>query len=80
MESEVFHAVKSPLSLPLGRDVAGLPVSTNLIKMPHLLIAGATGAGKSVFLNDLLISLLYQNSPADLRLILVDPKRVEFTG
>lgn len=80
LESESFHAVKSPLSLPLGRDVAGLPISTNLIKMPHLLIAGATGAGKSVFLNDLLISLLYQNSPADLRLILVDPKRVEFSN
>ncbi|MEZ4210510.1 MAG: DNA translocase FtsK 4TM domain-containing protein [Patescibacteria group bacterium] len=80
MESEVFQNVKSPLRLPLGRDVAGLPIAADLIKMPHLLIAGATGAGKSVFLNDLLISLLYQNSPADLRLILVDPKRVEFAN
>ena len=80
MESEVFQNVKSPLRLPLGRDVAGLPIAADLIKMPHLLIAGATGAGKSVFLNDLLISLLYQNSPSDLRLILVDPKRVEFAN
>lgn len=80
MESENFQKIASPLRLPLGRDVAGLPVSTDLIKMPHLLIAGATGAGKSVFLNDLLVSLLYQNSPADLRLILVDPKRVEFAN
>lgn len=80
MESEGFHNVKSLLRIPLGRDVAGVPVATDLLRMPHLLIAGATGAGKSVFLNDILISLLYQNSPADLRLILVDPKRVEFTS
>jgi S-DNA-T family DNA segregation ATPase FtsK/SpoIIIE len=80
MESENFQKIESPLRLPLGRDVAGLPMSTDLLKMPHLLIAGATGAGKSVFLNDLLVSLLYQNSPADLRLILVDPKRVEFAN
>ncbi|MFA5010163.1 MAG: DNA translocase FtsK 4TM domain-containing protein [Patescibacteria group bacterium] len=80
MESEEFHNTKSPLRLPLGRDVAGAPMATDLLRMPHLLIAGATGAGKSVFLNDILISLLYQNSPADLRLILVDPKRVEFTN
>jgi len=80
MESEAFHNVKSLLRIPLGRDVAGNPMATDLLKMPHLLIAGATGAGKSVFLNDILISLLYQNSPADVRLILVDPKRVEFTN
>ncbi|RLC37658.1 hypothetical protein DRH29_01000 [candidate division Kazan bacterium] len=80
MESEEFHRIKSHLRIPLGRDVAGKPVATDLLKMPHLLIAGATGAGKSVFLNDILISLLYQNSPADLRMILVDPKRVEFTA
>jgi len=80
MESEEFNSVKSPLRLPLGRDVAGAPMGTDLLRMPHLLIAGSTGSGKSVFLNDLLVSLLYQNSPADLRLILVDPKRVEFTN
>ena len=80
LESEPFDKVASPLRLPLGRDVAGNPVVTDLIRMPHLLIAGATGAGKSVFLNDILVSLLYQNSPADLRVILVDPKRVEFAN
>jgi len=80
MESENFNNTKSLLRLPLGRDVAGVPVATDLLRMPHLLIAGATGAGKSVFLNDILVSLLYQNSPSDLRLILVDPKRVEFTN
>lgn len=80
LESENFHNLRSPLRLPLGRDVAGEPLSADLLRMPHLLIAGATGAGKSVFLNDILVSLLYQNSPTDLRLILVDPKRVEFTN
>ena len=80
MESEEFNSVRSPLRIPLGRDVAGTPMATDLLRMPHLLIAGATGSGKSVFLNDVLISLLYQNSPADLRMILVDPKRVEFTA
>jgi S-DNA-T family DNA segregation ATPase FtsK/SpoIIIE len=80
MESDAFRAVNSNLRMPLGRDVAGNPVATDLARMPHLLIAGATGMGKSVFLNSLLISSIYQNSPADLRLILVDPKRVEFTA
>jgi S-DNA-T family DNA segregation ATPase FtsK/SpoIIIE len=80
MESDAFKAINSPLRMPLGRDVAGNPIAADLVRMPHLLIAGATGMGKSVFLNGLLISLIYQNSPADLRLILVDPKRVEFTA
>jgi len=80
IESDAFKAVRSNLRMPLGRDVAGNPVATDLVRMPHLLIAGATGMGKSVFLNSLLISLIYQNSPADLRLVLVDPKRVEFTA
>lgn len=80
LESEVFKSVPSNLTMPLGRDVAGRQMAVDLVKMPHLLIAGATGMGKSVFLNSVLISLVYQNSPADLRLILVDPKRVEFTA
>jgi len=80
LESNTFKRVRSPLTMALGRDVAGVPVAADLIRMPHLLIAGATGAGKSVFLSSLLTALLYQNSPADLRFILVDPKRVEFTS
>ena len=67
------------LSFPLGRDVSGDPIFTNLAKMPHLLIAGATGSGKSVTIQSLLISLLYKNSPETLRLILIDPKRVELS-
>lgn len=66
-----------PLTIVLGQDVAGNPIAVDLAKMPHVLIAGATGAGKSVMINTLLTSLLYRNSPAQLKLILVDPKRVE---
>ncbi|MEA1909964.1 MAG: DNA translocase FtsK 4TM domain-containing protein [Patescibacteria group bacterium] len=79
LESELFQNIRSPLRMPLGRDVAGSPIATDLVRMPHLLIAGATGMGKSVYLNSLIVGLLYQNTPADLRLVLVDPKRVEFT-
>ena len=71
---------KSPnLNFPLGRDVAGEPIFADLAKMPHLLIAGATGSGKSVSIHALLLSLLYKNSPETLRLILIDPKRVELS-
>jgi S-DNA-T family DNA segregation ATPase FtsK/SpoIIIE len=68
---------KEPLMFVLGRDVSGLPTTADLAKMPHILIAGATGSGKSIMINSLLTSLLYRNSPADMKLILVDPKRVE---
>jgi S-DNA-T family DNA segregation ATPase FtsK/SpoIIIE len=68
---------KAPLTFVLGRDVSGTPMSADLAKMPHMMIAGATGSGKSVMINALLTSLLYRNSPSDLKLILVDPKRVE---
>lgn len=78
LATDEFKKEKSNLALALGRDVAGLPVVIDLGKAPHMLIAGATGSGKSVAINTLLISLLYQNAPADLRLLLVDPKRVEF--
>jgi len=77
LESSEFNAVKSNLRLVLGRNISGAPVVVNLARMPHLLVAGATGSGKSVGINTFLISLLYQNSPNDLKLILVDPKRVE---
>ncbi|MBI1838768.1 MAG: hypothetical protein HYR95_00475, partial [Candidatus Colwellbacteria bacterium] len=68
-----------PLTFPLGRDVSGEPISANLAKMPHLLIAGATGSGKSVAIHSLIISMIYKNSPDTLRFILIDPKRVELS-
>lgn len=77
--SPQFRAVKSKLALALGRDAAGEAVSIDLEKMPHMLIAGATGSGKSVCINTVIVSLLYNNAPSDLKLILVDPKRVELT-
>jgi len=73
-----FQKSSVPLLLCLGRDVAGTPVYANLARMPHLLVAGSTGAGKTICLNDLILSLLYRNSPEILKFILVDPKRVEF--
>lgn len=79
LESEEFSSVKSKLRLVIGRDVSGMPVIDDLEGMPHLLIAGATGSGKSVGMNTFLVSLLYQNSPQDLKFIMVDPKRVELT-
>ena len=80
LESEDFVDAKSKLTLPLGRDVSGRPMVASLDSMPHLLVAGATGSGKSVAMNVFLISLLYQNSPKDLRLILIDPKMVELSS
>lgn len=77
LESGEFKKGDSQLKFPLGRDVSGRPIIADLKNMPHLLIAGATGSGKSVGMNTFLISLLYQNSPLDLKLILVDPKKVE---
>lgn len=79
LESPSFKNRRSLLMVALGKDVAGQPLLANLNAMPHCLIAGATGSGKSVCLNSFIISLLYQNSPETLRFILVDPKRVEMT-
>ncbi len=80
IESEPFQRNRQPLRFALGRDVTGHPISATLENMPHLLIAGTTGSGKSVCVNSILTSLLLHNTPEDLRLILVDPKRVELTG
>lgn len=77
LESDEFTSSKSPLTLSLGRDVSGMPINYALDDMPHLLIAGATGSGKSVCMNSFLMSLLYQNAPHELKFILIDPKRVE---
>ncbi|MDD4627825.1 MAG: DNA translocase FtsK [Candidatus Peribacteraceae bacterium] len=79
LESPEFTQSTSQLTFPLGRDVGGAAVVACLEDMPHLLIAGATGSGKSVCMNTLLASLLYQNAPNELKLILIDPKRVELT-
>ncbi len=80
MESEPFKKLRSPLRFGLGKDVAGKPAAYDLAAMPHLLIAGTTGSGKSVCVNAILSCFLLNNTPADLRLVLVDPKRVELTG
>ena len=80
LESEVFQRNRPPLRFALGRDVAGHPTVSDLTGMPHVLIAGTTGSGKSVCVNSILTSFLLHNTPDDLRLILVDPKRVELTG
>lgn len=77
MQTTQFVDHKSKLALAVGRDVAGLPMVADLAKMPHLLIAGATGTGKSVAINSLFISLLYRNTPQDVKFIVIDPKRVE---
>ena len=80
MESKTFSKAKSPLRLSLGQDVSGNPVVADLTAMPHLLIAGTTGSGKSVCVNAIIASLLLQNTPGDLKFLMVDPKRVELTG
>ena len=79
LEAESFRKLRPPLRLGLGRDVSGRPISTDLVMMPHLLIAGTTGSGKSVCVNALIASLLLHNSPEALKFVMVDPKRVELT-
>lgn len=79
LETDEFKKVKSSLAIALGRNAAGEPKAADLKKMPHLLIAGSTGSGKSIAINSLITGLLYQNTPEELKMILVDPKRVEFT-
>lgn len=77
VECPEFRAGIGPLTMILGKNIAGFPFLADLAKMPHMLVAGATGAGKSVCLNSILVSLLYRVSPKDMRLLLVDPKRIE---
>ncbi len=75
--SQQWQALQSPLSIAIGKDISGSAIVADLDKMPHVLVAGQTGSGKSVMINTILTSLLYRNSPSDLKLILVDPKQVE---
>ena len=77
--SEQFHKGKMKLPLALGKDIAGNPLVTDLAKMPHLLVAGATGSGKSVAINTMILSLLYTSTPTDVRIIMVDPKMLELS-
>ena len=79
LSSDVFNKSVSPLSLALGQDIAGKPIVVDLAKMPHLLVAGTTGSGKSVGINAMLLSLLFKSDPKDVRLIMIDPKMLELS-
>jgi S-DNA-T family DNA segregation ATPase FtsK/SpoIIIE len=79
ISSHEYHAMSSPLAMTLGKDIGGHPVVVDLAKMPHLLVAGTTGSGKSVGINAMILSLLYKSEPDKVRLILVDPKMLELS-
>lgn len=79
IESEAYRTSDSKLTLALGKDIGGTPFATDLAKMPHLLVAGATGTGKSVSINAMILSILYKSSPQDVKFIMVDPKMLELT-
>jgi S-DNA-T family DNA segregation ATPase FtsK/SpoIIIE len=79
LDSKIFKESSSPLTIVLGKDIVGRPFITDLKKLPHLLIAGTTGSGKSVGINAMILSLLYKNSPDQLRLLMIDPKMLEFS-
>ncbi len=80
VSSRAYHELHAPLTLALGKDIAGNPVVADLARMPHLLVAGATGSGKSVALNAMILSILYKTEPREVRLILVDPKMLELSA
>ena len=80
LESDEWHKNTEPLTFAIGKNISGKPIVADLSSMPHLLIAGTTGSGKSVMTNTLIMSLLYRNSPSDMRLIIVDPKQVEMVS
>ncbi len=80
LDSKIFKESSSPLTIALGKDIVGKPFITDLKKLPHLLIAGTTGSGKSVGINAMILSLLYKNSPDQLRLLMIDPKMLEFSS
>lgn len=80
LSSDVMQKAKSKLAVPLGLDVSGTPIIADIAKMPHVLIAGTTGSGKSVLINAWVASLLFRASPSEVKLIMIDPKRVELTG
>ena len=79
LSSQAYHGLHSPLALALGKDIAGNPVVVDLARMPHLLVAGTTGSGKSVALNAMILSLLYKAEPRHVRLIMIDPKMLELS-
>jgi S-DNA-T family DNA segregation ATPase FtsK/SpoIIIE len=79
LESKIFTESKSPLTIALGKDIVGNPFVTDIKKLPHILIAGTTGSGKSVGINAMILSLLYRNDPTHLKLMLIDPKMLEFS-
>src|SRR5690606_18138069 len=77
VSSRAFDEASSPLTMALGKDISGQPVIADLSKMPHLLVAGTTGSGKSVGLNAMLLSILFKSTPEDVRMIMIDPKMLE---
>ena len=80
LESREFRDSPSPLTFALGKDITGITITCNMQKLTHLLVAGSTGSGKSVCLNSIILSIIYKASPEDVKIVLVDPKRVEFTS